>query len=117
MEVTMTPKLTFHVQEQIRKMGEQGIAVTVAEILHAINNIGEFPTGVQTRVIVKNFGTKVQWKDGEVEKSGDLLIALVDRENQRDEGRIVTAMVRKSSQDNSPTKKRGVNDARYKKGW
>lgn len=112
-----TPRLTAHVQEQVRKMSEQGIAVTIAEIIHAINNFGDFPAGVQSRVIVKNFGRKVKWVDGGVEKSGDLLIALVDRENQWDEGRIVTAMVRKSSQDNSPTKKRGVNDARYKKGW
>jgi hypothetical protein len=112
-----TPRLTAHVQEQVRKMSEQGIAVTIAEIIHAINNFGDFPAGVQSRVIVKNFGRKVKWVDRGVEKSGDLLIALVDRENQRDEGRIVTAMVRKSSQDNSPTKMRGVNDARYKKGW
>jgi hypothetical protein len=111
------PTLTFHVQEQVRKMREQGIAVTVAEILHAINTFGEFPVGVQSRVTVKNFGKKVTWNDSGIQKTGDLLIAIVDRENSRDDGRIVTAMVRKSSQDCSATKRRGVNDARYKKGW
>jgi len=111
-----TPRLTAHVLEQVQKMSEQGIAVTVAEILHAINNFGDFPAGVQSRVIVKDFGQKVRWMDGGVQKTGDILIAVVDRENTRDDGRVVTAMVRKSSQDCGATKMRGANDTRYKKG-
>jgi hypothetical protein len=111
-----TPRLTAHVQEQVRKMSEQGIAVTVTEILHVINNFGEFPAGVQSRVIVKNFGKRITWNDGGIKKTGDILIAVVDRENTRDDGRVVTAMVRKSTQDCGEIKMRGVNDARYKKG-
>ena len=99
------PRLTHHVKEQVRKMGEQGIAVTIAEILYAVNNFGEFPHGVQSRVIVKNLGKPVTWNDSGVKKTGDLLIAMVDRRSPADEGRIVTAMVRKSSQDCSPIKK------------
>jgi hypothetical protein len=67
-------------------------------------------------VIVKSFGKKVTWKDNGTPKTGDILIAVVDRENARDDGRVVTAMVRKSTQDCSATKMRGVNDARSMKG-
>ncbi len=104
------PRLTKHVKDQVRKMQKQGIVVTIAEILFAVNNFGTFPANMQTRVVVKPLPKRVTWIDDGVEKTGDLLIAMVDVRDPGDDGRIVTIMTRKQSQDLQPGHQPGPND-------
>ena len=110
------PKLTQHVQDQVRKMNQQGIKVTISDILYAVNNFGLFPAGVQTRVQVKNLGKRVTWNDNGTIKSGDLLIAMVDKRDAKDDGRIVTVITRCSWQDCSTVRIPKPTDKIFKKG-
>ena len=92
-------QLTEHVRRRVLR--DLKSYITLGEVFRAVREYGErygFAYGGQTDVFVKKLEKKVTvFLDGHG-KSGDEIYVVIDRRTPRDNGRIVTVMLRNSDQ-------------------
>jgi hypothetical protein len=89
----MARTLTIHVSERLA--GRFAGVVTAAEIDAAVNAVKSFQPG-QTRVWVKTLDHEVSLENGKFR--GQRIYAVVDKQDERDQERVVTLLIFKLGQ-------------------
>ena len=93
------PKLTKHAKDQVDAMRPH---VSLWDVVVAVRDwIAEhgLQSGGQTCVVIKDSGQRLEFYDGKGNcRHGDLIVAMIDKEDDSDQGRIVTVMPRGKQQ-------------------
>ncbi len=93
------PRLTQHAKDQVNAMRPH---VSLWDVVVAVREWVEkhgLKAGGQTCVVIKDTGQRLEFYDGKGNcRHGDLIVCMIDKEDDNDEGRIVTVMPRGRNQ-------------------